>query len=147
MAEQLYPVFDIPDIEEADTEEQEQLKAAPLFDYETGDFVLDGQNRVMYVDGRDSYMLWVLKALNTQMGACDSYLGFGIDAEEAMNQPTREAVQATLERTIIEALMANPATESVTEFEFLWEANVLYTSFVVKPREWDAFDINMHVVE
>lgn len=147
MADQLYPVFEIPDIDQDGTEQQNVMKAAPLFDYEIGDFVLDGQNRVVFVDGRDGFMLWVLKTLNTQLGACDSYLGYGIDVEDAMQQPDRVAVQATLERTITEALMENPATESVDDFTFTWEASTLNATFIVKPYNYEAFDVNMNVVE
>jgi len=145
--QRLYPVFDIPDIDESEVEQQPVMKAVPLFDYEAGDFVLDGQNRVVYVDGRDGYILWVLKTLNTQLGACDSYLGYGVDFEDAMQQPDRETVQATLERYITEALMINPATESVDDFNFTWEASTLYCTFIVKPYNLEAFDINMNLVE
>jgi len=146
MADELYPVFDIPDIDEQEEAQEQTLKAGPLFDYETGDFVMDGQNRVVYVDGRDNYMLWCLKTLNTQLGACDSYPGYGIDVEGATDQPTREAVQSAMERTIIEALMENPVTQHVRDFAFSWDANELYITFVIEPTNWDAFDINMTVV-
>lgn len=145
MADELYPVFDIPDDDEEEEEQEQGMKAGPLFDYEIGDFVLDGQNRVIFVDGRDNYMLWCLKALNTQLGACDAYPEFGIDYEDATNQPDREAVESNLERTIIEALMENPATEKVSDFVFDWESDDLYVTFVVQPYNWDSFDLYMNV--
>lgn len=146
MAQTLYPVFSIPDIDVSSAEQAQVMKAGPLFDYDLGDFVLDGQNRVVYVDGSDSYTLWVLKTLNTQYGACDAYPDYGIDSEEAMAQPDREAVQSALERTITEALSENPATERVSDFSFTWEGSDLNVRFIVKPHEWDALDINMKVV-
>lgn len=146
MAQSLYPVFSIPDLDVSSAEQAKVLKAGPLFDFTTGDFVLDGQNRVVYVDGSDSYTLWVLKTLNTQYAACAAYPDYGIDAEEAMQQPDREAVQSALERTITEALSENPATERVSDFSFTWEGSDLNVRFVIKPYEWDALDINMKVV-
>ena len=146
MAKDLYPVFDIPDLDESEQEETEALKAGPLFDYEIGDFVLDGQNRVVYVDGRDNYMLWCLKALRTQLGACGAYEGFGIDFDGAQDQATREAVQSAMERTITEALMENEATDSVHDFVFDWDGSELYIMFAIEPKEWEAFDIRMSVV-
>lgn len=146
MANRLFPVFDIPDLDEDNANQAEEMKAGPLFDYELGDFVLDGQNRVVYVDGKDNYMLWCLKTLNTQLGACASYSGYGIDIEGATDQPTREAVQSAMQRTITEALMENDATERVHMFTFDWEASELYISFVIEPKNWEAFDVNMSVV-
>ena len=148
MADLLYPVFDIPDIDEDDDDtEEEALKAGPLFDFEIGDFALDGQNRVVFVNGRDLFMLWVVKALQTQVGAYRSYYNFGIDHEGAEFQPDREAVESALERTISEMLMTNPQIEEVDSFTFSWKASNLYASFVVTPKNWDAFDVNMTLVE
>lgn len=148
MANTLYPVFDIPDIDESEADQEEEvLKAGPLFDFEIGDFALDGQNRVVFVDGQDLFMLWVVKALQTQLGAYRSYYGFGIDQEEAQDQPDREAVESALERTIVEALKQNPQTEEVDNFIFSWEGSILYATFIVTPKDWEAFDVNMSVVE
>lgn len=148
MANQLYPVFDIPNIDPTDAyDDQQVMKAGPLFDFELGDFAVDGQNRVIFVDGRDLYMLWVVKTLQTQLGAYRSYYGYGIDQEEAQDQPNREAVQSALERTIGEALMRNPQTQQVDSFTFRWEGGNLFSTFIVTPRDWDAFDVNMNLVE
>lgn len=148
MADLLYPVFDIPDIYEDDEDtEEEELKAGPLFDFEIGDFALDGQNRVVYVDGNDLFMLWVVKALQTQLGAYRSYYEFGVDREDAEDQPDREAVESALERTIIEALTMNPQVEDVDDFVFDWEGSSLYATFIVTPKDWDAFDVSMELVE
>ena len=148
MANQLYPVFDIPVMNGANTGNEENvMKAGPLFDFEIGDFAVDGQNRVIYVDGQDLYMLWVVKTLQTQLGAYRSYYGYGIDMEEAEDQPNRQAVESALERTIGEALMRNPQTQQVDSFEFTWEGSTLNATFIVTPRDWEAFDVNMNLVE
>jgi len=100
MADSLYPVFEIPSLAAEDDEAERVFKPSPLFDFDTGDFVRDGANRVVMVDGRDAYIIWVLKALKTQQGACLAYMDTGIDYEDAMSETPREAVQAAFERTI-----------------------------------------------
>ena len=147
MADLLYPVFDIPDIDEDDADVEEEFKAGPLFDFDIGDFVLDGQKNVVYVNGRDLFMLWVIKTLQTQVGAYRSYYSFGIDREGSEFQPDREAVESALERTIVEALSQNPQVEEVDSFTFSWESSSLYVTFIVTPKNWDAFDVNMALVE
>lgn len=146
MANQLYPVFDIPTLYEEDGEEQLVMKPGPLFDFDTGDFVLDGAKRVVMVDGRDEYILWCLKMLKTQLGACEAYLDYGVDTDEALMEPDRKAVQSALERTITEALMMHPSTERIYGFYFEWEAQEVAVSFVVKPKQFDAIDMSMNIV-
>ena len=144
---QLYPVFDITGFEDEESAAAEQdFKPAPLFDYEKGDFVRDGENRVVMVDGREAYKNWVRKVISTQVGSCLSYPDFGIDYEGAMQLETPEAVQSELEMTITEALTANPCTERVYDFGFEWDADFVTVSFTVQPKNWAAFDIEQNIV-
>ena len=135
MADSLYPVFEIPTLRPISTDEEQTFKPAPYFDFEKGDFVRDGANRVLIADGYEAYKAWVLKVLKTQQRACLSYMGTGIDQESSMAEPSREAVQTAFERTI-----------TVYDFDFTWNANVLNISFVVKPKAWAAFDVYLEVV-
>lgn len=146
MAETLYPVFDIPSTEPENEDAEQIFKPSPLFDYDLGDFVRDGANRIVMVDGRDAYILWVLKVLKTQQGACLSYMDIGIDHEGALAEASREAVQAAFERSISESLLAHPCTDRVFDFHFEWNSDTLYTAFTVKPKAWAAFDIALNVV-
>lgn len=52
MANQLYPVFDIPTIWQSDSQSTQAFMPGPLFDFDLGDFVRDGSNRIVMVDGR-----------------------------------------------------------------------------------------------
>ncbi|MGI6689815.1 MAG: DUF2634 domain-containing protein [Christensenellales bacterium] len=140
-----YPVFEIPGANEEEVIEGQEFKPCPLFDYEIGDFVRDGANRVVMVEGRDAYILWCLKVLKTQRGACLSYMDAGIDYEEALAEPAREAVQSALERTITDALMSHPCTDRIYDFEYIWDSDTLYTGFTIKPKEWASFDVDMSV--
>lgn len=147
MANQLYPVFEIPTIWQTDSQSTQAFMPGPLFDFDTGDFVRDGSNRIIMVDGRDQYILWCLKMLKTQRWACSAYSDeCGIDAEGATQEASRRAVQSAFERTITEALLVNPCTERVYGFIFDWETDELQVSFIVKPKQWDAFDVGMNVV-
>jgi len=142
--ETLYPVFDIPSIR-TQIDAEQVFKPAPYFDFETGDFLRDSTGHVLMADGYQSYKIWVLKALKTQLDACLCYLDFGIDLEGAFAETARKASESVLERTITEALLINPGTERIYEFAFVWAADTVEVSFVVKPRNWAAFDINFNV--
>ena len=142
----LYPVFDIPEGDTHKEDVEQRFLPAPLFDFERGDFVRDGANRVIMVDGRDAFIIWVLKILSTQEGACLSYLEQGVDIEGSMAEENRAAVQSALERSITEALMVHPYTERVYDFNFEWDADSVRVSFIVKPKTWAAFDAQMNVV-
>ena len=143
----LYPTFDIPPVASDNEEDVERrFLPSPLFDFESGDFVRDGANRVVMVDGRDAFILWVLKILSTQEGSCLSYLEQGVDIEGCMAEENRAAIRSALERSITEALMVHPCTEKVYAFEFEWETDGVRVSFIVKPKAWPAFDAEMNIV-
>ena len=147
MAEQLFPVFDLPSIAQQTQDDTDKyFWPGPLFDFYLGDFVRDGANRVITVNGYDSYVLWVLKTLKTQVGACAAYPEYGIDIDGALSEPNRAAIQSAFERTITEGLMRNPRTERVYSFEFGWSADELAIAFIVKPRGYDAFDASMNII-
>lgn len=147
MAEQLFPVFEIPSIvQQQDDEKEQYFYPGPLFDFTTGDFALDGAHQFTMVDGLDEYMIWCLKTIKTQVGACASYPEYGIDIQGALSEPSHEAICSAFERTITEGLMRNPRTERVYDFEFIWSADTLAVLFIVKPKGLDAFDITMNVV-
>ena len=147
MAERLYPTFDIPvSSGMSDRDVEQRFLPTPLFDFELGDFVRDGQNRVVMVDGRDGFILWVLKMMETQQGACLAYLDRGVDAEGAMAEDSRAATQSALERTITEAVLSHPCAERVYDFEYEWDADSVHVSFTVKPKAWAAFNAEMTIV-
>ena len=141
----LYPTFEIPSLDTEDENQQPTFKPSPLFDYDSGDFVRDGANRIVYVSGREAYILWCIKTLQTQAGGCLAYMDVGIDAEEVMQQPDRASAQSVLERTVTEALMANPCTERVYDFEFEWEADAVHVTFWIKAASYAAFKMDMSI--
>lgn len=132
MAGELFPVFDVP------TEGQEEEAAggaefapSPLWDFEAGDFVTDGAHRALYGSGHEAWALWCTKSIMTQRWAHLAYGdNEGIEADEAFAEPDEEAVESSFERTITEALLADPLgrTLAVRDFEFSWEADCLRVS-------------------
>jgi hypothetical protein len=138
MSDSLFPVFQVPSQAAKQAEQKRKYRPAPLFDLEKGDFVLNGANQPVYGDGYDAWVLWCTKTIMTQRWA---HLGYssnaGIETDEAFSEPDRDAVQSTFERTITEALLADPAgrTQYVRDFRFTWEADSLFLTCLVVGSE------------
>jgi hypothetical protein len=139
----LYPVFEMPELME-----QQQMQPEPeypesyLFDFEKGDFVRDGAGRIAIADGHTAWVQWCIKAVITERFSCLAYSGnYGAEIDEALKQPTRAAVETEVERTITEALLADPRTYAVRDFSFEWRGNELYVSFTVIPVVGEAVRI------
>jgi len=151
MAEQLYPVFDIPSMDEQEDEnsvyEQDYYWPGPLFDFVKGDFAMNGANQCIMVDGYDEYMIWVMKCIRTQVGACSSYPEFGIDIDGALAEISHEGIEAALEKTIIEGLSRNPRTERVHSFNITFNGDSISVYFIVEPKDQPAFDMTMTIVQ
>ena len=141
MANELYPVFEIPTAAPKNASTTSAYKPAPCFDFERGDFVRDGANRVMMTDGREAYREWVLKMLNTPYGACRAYPRLGLDYEGATAEVSVKAAQATFERVITECLLQHPMTQRVRDFKFSVSGNELEISFVVQGKNLPAFPV------
>ena len=131
----LYPTFEPPTIVE-----QEQPHLAPeypksyLFDFEKGDFVRDTAGHIVIADGYRAWVQWCVKTVLTERFACLAYSwNYGVEVEQARKQSDRALVEMEIERTITEALMADPRTELVRDFSFKWRADELYVSFTIVP--------------
>ncbi len=117
----LYPVFKVPTILEETQNNEGIYKGSSYFDFETGDFRMDGGGRVVPSSGFDAWKQWCIKTIATQRRAYYNYTnGLGIEGEEAMAQPTAELQQAALETTIKEALLADPYGRTVEVKDFTW---------------------------
>jgi len=148
MAEKLYPSFDIPiqDSIAVDDESTREFKPAPYFDFDKGDFVTDGMNRVVYADGKEAFKQWIQKMLYTPYLSCLAYMGCGIELDEAMHCTTRAETESTLSTSITETLMKHPCTERVYDFQFGWRGDQLFMRFTVQPKAWPAFDVSRTIV-
>lgn len=139
MAEELFPVFDVPDMEDADSDEYDtEYKRSMKWDVEKGDFVLDGSHRMVECDGREAYMIWCLKVAQTERYACLAYPDeIGVEMEDALDDEDEATVESMVQRTITDALTVNPRTEYVGDFVFDWDGDELHCSFEVKGIDWD----------
>lgn len=133
----LFPVFDVPEVVGKGTERQ-KYNPSVYFDFELGDFRRDGAHRIAVADGREAYMQWCRKMVETERFSCLAYgMDTGVEMYDALGRGDHGAVESAVERTITEALMANPKTEYVREFEFNWSGDGLSVSFTIKGKEYD----------
>jgi len=131
----LYPVFEMPElIEQQQAQPEPEYPKSYLFDFEKGDFVIDGAGRIVIADGHTAWAQWCVKTVLTERFAYLAYSGnYGVEIDEALKQPTRAVVEAEVERTITEALLFDPRTYTVRDFSFEWRGDELYISFTVIP--------------
>ncbi len=128
----LYPKFDMPDLVEEVEDTSIAYPKSWLFDFDTGDFVLDGAGNVVEADGLTAWAQWCVKAVLTQRLAFVVYnWDYGVDIENVMKQPTRAVTEAELEKEITEALMTDPRTAEVKNFTFEWSGDELTVSFII----------------
>lgn len=99
------------------------------FDFEKGDFVRDGANRLVESSGTEAWIQWCIKCLQTQRYAHLAYsTDYGIDYDTVFSCSTREEAENELTREITEALGADPYErlsyiESMT-FEWIDDTSV-----------------------
>ncbi len=130
----LYPVFNMPELIEEQAVKTPEYGKSWLFDFEKGDFVVDGAGRIVIADGYTAWVQWCVKTVLTQRFAHVVYsFDYGTELEEALKQPSMKAVEAKLERAITEALLADPRTEMVRDFAFEWEGDAVKVSFTAVP--------------
>lgn len=127
MADNLYP----EDYEE-ETISSDDVDAGPVgylrgvaFDYEIGDFLRDGRNRLVDASGVESWQQWCKNCLQTERYKHLAYSSdFGIDVDEAFRSTSREEAESILTRQINEAILADPydRTAYIDEINFTWTA-------------------------
>ena len=140
MSTSIYPTYNLPTMAETrQTAEQRIYKPAPMFDFESGDFVRDGAGRLVFADGREAYAEWCLKQCVTERNTRLAYSDkIGVEIDKAAKLDNIAAIESAIEKTITEALMVHPATEYVRSFTFKWNgADSIWVSFVVKGRDWN----------
>lgn len=138
----LFPVVELPDFEESEDEYDNEYRPSLAWDLEKGDFVLSETHSMVQSDGADAYKTWCVKTVATERGSCLAYDDdIGVEMEDALKEENEDAVELAVERTIEEALMVNPRTESVEDFEFTWGADTLHVEFWVTAIEYGEFSM------
>ena len=145
MADELFPIFDVPEVD-AEEEEEEydvEYKRSIRWDPELGDFVRDSSNRLVESDRYEAYVIWCYKMLQTER---DSHLAYieefsgsdlGVEMEAVAQEDDHKTVESMIERTMTEALEVNPRTDYVGNFSFSWEGDNVHCQFEVKGIHWD----------
>lgn len=133
MAE-LYPYFETPEVFTPEHRQGIKFGKSYFFDFKKGEFVTEGNGKIREASEHEAWVEWCLKAVLTKRLAFLAYShNFGIDLDDVNNQVTRSGKEAELERVITEALLADPRTEIVSDFQHDWQNDELKTSFLVKP--------------
>jgi len=138
MSEQLFPVVDVPEFISENSQFDKAYKRSVKWDAAKGDFVRDGANRMVACDGREAFTIWCFKVAQTERYRCLAYPdSIGTEMERAMDNDDERTVESMTQRTITDALMVNPRTEYVRDFEFTWDGDNMHCSFHVKGIGWD----------
>jgi hypothetical protein len=144
MAEELFPTFEMPEIDEDTDEAEEKYKQSVYFDFETGDFKIDGSHNMVIADGREAYRQWCLKTIMTERYDHLAYNeDHGTEIDDAMREEDDDAAETVIERTITEALMENEHTENVQDFLFTRAADGMICSFNVKGKDLEELQLNL----
>lgn len=146
MAESLFPVFPVPEVKILTAAEERRYRRSVSFDFERGDFLRDGSGNMIEADGREAYRQWCLKTVMTERCACLSYsTDIGTECIHAFSLADRAAVESAIERTVHEALMVNPKTEYVRGYQFDWQGDSLFCSFVIKGQDWEEQTVHVRL--
>ncbi len=90
----LFPFFEVPKVISSDEITAKQFKGI-YFDFEKGDYRLDGAGRIETAAPYDVWVQWCLKTVYTQRWA---YLGYsdivGVELEEAFKQDDRASKES-----------------------------------------------------
>lgn len=114
--------YDELEVEEA-TEEVTGYRKSIYFDFEKGDFLRTGANRLVESTGSDAWIHWCIKCIHTQRFAYPAYsTDYGIDLETIFSYTTREEAENELTREITEALEADPyqRLDHIESITFEW---------------------------
>lgn len=138
----LFPVSESPEFIESTDMLDRDYHYTVAWDVEKGDFILDGKGKMVTCNGVEGYKVWCCKMALTQRYNCAAYSDdIGTELDEALDETDEQAVESALERTITEALMVNPRTEYVREFQFKWDGDLIKVSFLVKGVDTDEFKV------
>lgn len=144
MAETLFPVVEIPSLSKPKQDNDIRYKRSAAWDLTKGDFVRDGAGKILTDTGRDAYAVWCIKVSTTERYAHLAYpASIGAELEAAKAEASRDATELLLERTIREAIMVNPRTEYVRDFDFTWNGDHLQVVFTVKGKDIEEFQIEI----
>lgn len=145
----LYPTFPAPQL----LDQQRQSIAIPRygmgwnFNFETGEFILDGRGNPQKLDDWNTWRLWCMKALLTIRNAYLAYSGnYGSELDRLVGTSfNRAAIETEIRRMVIDALKVNPRVQRVEKFQFQWDGKVVSVTFRVWPTVGQPIDLGASV--
>lgn len=144
----LFTVFEMPSTLAEETAVEEKYRPSLAFDVETGEFLVDGGGRMQYGTGYAAWVLWCSKTIQTQRWA---HLGYrsniGTELSQAFALSDRKAQESFLERTVTEALLADPKgrTVRVYDFDFVWGTDSLSLACTIFGQKGDTASITVKI--
>lgn len=142
----LFPVFSVPSTVVASETVTEKYRPSLAFDVETGEFILDGGGTMKYNSGYEAWLLWCTKTIATERWAHLAYPSYiGTELDSAFQEPDRASQESAIERTITEALLADPRgrTVRVYDFSFSWESEVAMVGFTILGSKGDSTSLEV----
>lgn len=128
----LFRTFEIPD-EIEDVEPIVTYGNAPRFDFAAGDFAMTG-GRLEMLDGYEAWVQWCLKTAITDRYRYLLYSDdYGTEMDDVRRARTPDEAEDLLQETVTAALLEDPRTASVSEFEFEWAGDELRAQFTIEP--------------
>lgn len=148
MTQQLFPVFVVPPLPVSTDRAKPVYGTSWEFDFERGEFVLDGAGRFVAVDGEIAWAQWCVKAVLTERLTYAIYgPNFGAEIDRVHQSPNAETARAEAERAITEALLADPAgrTAAVSGFVFTQDRDELRVECDVTPAVGETRRISVSI--
>ena len=137
--------------EDVESEKPVGYRNGLSFDYEAGDFRLDGRHKILDSDGIESWKSWCINCIRTERYKHLAYgTDFGVEWETVFSATSHEEAESILVRQITEALLADPneRTEYVETVEIEWTAPDAMTVKVVVHGMFDAtIDITAYITK
>lgn len=140
MMANLFPTFAVPKVVENNIKEENRTKHSIYFDFEKGDIALDSNGEIKTATPYDSWVQWCLKTVLTQRWSFFAYSSqTGVEIEQALAQQDRKAQESYIEKTVTEALLADPyqRTKRVYDFTFVWKTDGIEVTFWINGLWYD----------
>lgn len=113
-------------------------KVAPYFDFRSDEFVFDTRGRIKIATPQETFEQWCIKVACTERFSKLAYTDrYGVELNYIPTMDDVYAAKSQIIRTITEAIMANPQTESVKNFSFKVKGDNVWVSFEVKGKSFD----------